>query len=670
MSSTNRQNRWQWRHLSYAVLLLIEGLLFFAVCFPAVEINQFFVRDILRTQEILSGHFIAVGPDFTSGSYAPGPFYYFILAPIVIFTQQAWIILIYLFALKTLIQFFFCRALKKTFSISFFYFYLLLSASPILIRAFYWPNNATLIIPLGQLLGMLALWYYQAPLKQQTRWLVVMAIFWGLTLQVHFSLILAGPLLLFTIGERNRSAQGRLKDTGYFFICVLVSFAPFLNAFYNAHALTNFDGPVFYVNDFGFSFFFKYWGLQVGRTFTSPPQPDQPIVFTWLIFSYTLLKGLWILFSKRVTERNVSERFFLLLTGLTLLMSAWFLLGRVTRYYAILYSLSSIFIMLDIHQVLIRYFKSSKVGFCIAGLIFVLSWYSVYDFHKYLGLKGRCENCLLQTKKICDYMNEHEVSYQDFVSSTYELLEEFNEGSAALTQECFQLKAEMSSKEKKRYLIVHASYLERKTLPAALAALPVEIRNVYQEDRLKLELTTEGFSLYSVSLKGSELAHYGRLTNLTFFYDIDPAFGETYYLSRFRANNKRLSKSQICPTPLFCDLFVLEDFHEGVLTLEFHARVFQTKYDLDPIAGRAQGLKLNYLCDGKPKVLDVISTLGASNGKDQMYSFFTPLVASFEVPCKGVQLQSFKVDKFDLFYTKIGLDHLVNQEYEITSLDP
>jgi hypothetical protein len=167
-------------------------------------------------------------------------------------------------------------------------------------------------------------------------------------------------------------------------------------------------------------------------------------------------------------------------------------------------------------------------------------------------------------------------------------------------------------------------------------------------------------------MKESELASYRRLTNLAFFYEVDPAFGENYYLSKFTANNQQLSRAQICPTPLFCDVFVKDRFENGILTLELQSRIFQTKYDLDPVAARAQGLKLNYLCDGTPKVLDVISTLGASNGQDQNYSFFTPLIASFKIPCNKIQLTSFAVAKIDLFYTKTGMDHLKDQEYKLS----
>ncbi len=660
--------RIDWKYLVYAALIAIDILLFFLICFPAAEMNQYFIRDILRAKELLNGHFISVGPDFTSGNYAPGPFFYFLLSPIVRFTQKADYILIYLFTFKLVIQFYFSRYLEKLFSIPFFYFYLFLSASPIIMRSFYWPNNAALIVPLTQLLCLFAAKYHFALPQYKLRMLLLMSTLLGLSFQVHFSLILALPIFLFLIGDKNSETRGRLKDTGIFFLCLFATLSPFVFSVLNSGSLRLYDGPVFYTNDLGVSFFFKTWGLQVGRTFSNIPELDLFNLFYWFIFIYTVVKGTWIILSKRPHERTFYERLFVRIFTLTLLMSPWILSGRVIRYYSMLYFISYLFFVIELYISISKRTKFVAVPVAIASIGFVLSWTSLYDFYRNLGLVARCESCILQIDKICDYMNDKGISYSDFRNLTYEILENDNEGSAALAKECFVSQEGKSLGEKKRYLLVHSSYLEGELLNLSLENLPLEIRSIYRRDRLQVEIKTEGFYLYSVPFDEGELKKFQRLSNLAFVYEVDPAMGEAYTLARLRQPNAQLLRASFCTASVFCDLYVTMGFDDGVLSLLLQSRIFQTKYDLAPASARAEGIKLNYFCDGKVNALDLVSTIGAADGGDQNSTFFTPLKASYPLPCKNIQLKSLSVDKIRIFYSMTGQDLLVNQEYSLNEI--
>ncbi len=642
----------KWSHFLLLVFVLLDLAFLFLVNFPSVEINPYLLRDMDRALLALQGHFIWVGPDFTSGSFTPGPFYYFTILPALAFVASPFALVAYVMLVKVFSQLIFSLSFSRVLKVPTTVLYLVMSSSAFLLERFIWVNNSSLIAPFVQILAVLAIFFWRSTERKKDIWLLsLIGLLAGGSIQIHFSMVFVLPALIMLIQTKGKKSGHSVQDSSLFIAATLIPMLPFLIVYLNDHYLHMFSGPIFFKNELGIHEFVIDWGrifIKRWRVFHELNIFNLEVI---LIYFYIVLRALWTLW-QRVFKKlswGFSDKLSIYMGLTALAFAGWILSGSYMRYFTVLFVGALALLISDSYHFLSRYFPKKSWTISVFLLICLTVRAEFYQFPKNLGLQGKCESCIFQMKSVCGYFNSQKISYEQFVKSTYELFPKDSHGSLAYLRYCFDQKEGIHSQSNLRYLFVDSDFLkEPKLLKQTIDKMPLEVRSLYSgKESLKVEVQEIGFTLFSI-FSDFPLEPEEQLTNLTYSYQFDPASGQNFILDTLRLRGEQVYKASFCSSPVYCDLFIAASMKERQLRLYFASRAFQTKTSLLPIFGRMRNLKIEVLCDDKPQIISVVSSLGLIAESDQNETFFTPLRLARSMECKSWSLKSVHVDSLEL----------------------
>lgn len=189
-------------------------------------------RDILRAQELLNGNFIFYGPELTGGGNLPGPFYYFLLSPSLLFGLEsvgAWTWMFILLSLGGVLGWYFFRSKYNTLT-AFLWLILYSLALPtiLLTQVFLNPSFSILFIVLINIYTLKA--FGENSQVKRNRAFILACFFVGLAIQLHYSSLpyLFSLILLQIFAKKLKIFSVDLKKF-YLGLCVFgLTLAPFL----------------------------------------------------------------------------------------------------------------------------------------------------------------------------------------------------------------------------------------------------------------------------------------------------------------------------------------------------------------------------------------------------------------------------------------------------------
>lgn len=660
----------KWSRVTLAVLVILDLVFLFTVNYPAVEINPYLLRDIGRAFSILSGHLVLVGSDFTSGSYAPGPFYYLTIAPVLALFGSPFSVVAFSMFVKVAAQALFSVKFSQVTKVPAPVMYLVMSSSAFLLERFIWVNNSSFIGPFIQIFAVLMLIYWHCEEGRNRTWLLFMiSLFVGGSMQTHFSLILLAPFALFVIRAKKPTDANRSRDPLVFTAGLLFTMLPFLVAYINDRYLHFFDGPVFFRNQLGVQEFTKdWWHLfrREWRVFHTLNIFNAEVV---VLYFYILLKSAWLLLKKSRKDLNQFDRIFLINGLLTLLFTAWVLSGSYMRYFTIFFVPALAYLVYDIYHLATKVLRKQYLVFATFVIACMFIRFQFYGFPKNLGHQGKCEACIFQMNAICDYFNSRDISFEQFSKSTYEFFPSDSHGSLYYTHHCFKRQEGVNPENKTKYLFADSDQIsDQNAFVQSLSRLPIEVRPYYSDiNRFKKEIETRGFTFFSVE-QDKPLNTEARYSNLTYSYDIDPAEGEAYSTQSLKKDGYSLHKATFCSSPVFCDLYVSSKLENQKLHLHFGSRMLQIKTELRPINTRIKNLRLEYVCDQKPMTIEVASILGLVTEDQQNETLSTPLEIATPANCTTLDLLAVSMDSVEINANNSKIETRTNERIPLKKL--
>jgi hypothetical protein len=642
--------KFKWSYLVLATLVLLDLAFLFTVNFPAVEINPYLLRDVHRALYILKGHFVFVGPDFTSGSYAPGPFFYLTIMPVLAFMASPFAVVAYMMIVKVIAQLLFSTTFSSVMKVPASVIYLVMSSSAFLLERFIWVNNSSFIGPFVQILAVLSYLYWKSENERRRNWLLlVISLFVGGCFQTHFSLVFVVPAMILLILEKTKSDQKRRKDFLIFAAGIGVSIIPFAIAYVNDRFLHLFSGAIFFRSQLGVKYFAEDWWRIFGKQWKVFSEPDVFKVEVVVVFAYIILRAAWVLWKTRQGGKNFFDKVSIATALMTIAFTGWILSGSYMRYFTVLFVFALAYMTYDAYHLALKGLRNKVWVFVLFLIATSFMRNEFYFFPKNLGLQGKCEDCIRQMTVMCDYFNDKKISFEQFSKSAYELFPTNSHGSLFYLRHCFDKQTGTEPSVHTRYLFADSDFLTSdQVLSQTLEKIPAEVRPFYSDlRRFKKEIQMNGFTLFSVEQE-QVLDLESRYTNLAYSYELDPAVGEKLVIQEQRREGYDLYKASFCDSPVFCDLYISAKRDAQNLQLHFSSRVFQTKTDLAPLNGTVKNLRIDYLCDGKKVSLAIASSLGVSLETHQNEVLFTPLDLKKSIDCKEVSLQSVSLDHLEL----------------------
>lgn len=650
--------KYRWPGLFLLLLVVLDLVFLFLYNYSAVEVNPYLLRDIYRALHIIEGHPILVGPDFTSGSYAPGPFHYLTLVPILTIFKSPFAVIVFAILTKVGAQVLFSVYFSPVMRVPSAIIYLVMSSSAFLLERFIWINNSSFIGPFLQLMAIMLLLYWQSQSRvKRVWWLIAISLFAGGCFQTHFSMIFIIPAILLIIREKGRGKSfGGPQEYILFLGLTLLTFAPFGFAYINDRYIPMFDGPVFFNSQLGIHEFTKDWWRLFARKWQVFYDLNIFNLEVLVVVTYLFSKTSWVLFKSKGNRKTVFDKI-LIYTGISsFIFMAWILSGSYMRYFTVFFVPTLAYMTFDFYNLLLRIFQNKKIPASIlCGILMFAGRNQFHIYPKTLGLQGKCEACVFQMTRICDYFNSRRISFEQFSKATYEFFPSNSHGSLYYLRHCFEKLEGTDPLHRARYLFVDSDYLtDSNILPAMVGRLPSEIRPFYSDmSKYESEIKEPGFTLFSIE-QARPPAEGTRYSNLSYSYEFDPGVGQSFAVSTLVKEGSILYKASFCESPVFCDLYVAAKIREGNLELRFGSRLFQTKTELRPLVGRATQLKIEYLCDQEVKSLEVASTLGIIQEEQQNETLFTPLELRAPANCKEWSLLAVSADLLELSSNNSG----------------
>ena len=176
--------------LQFMGLMFLSMILQYPPYFSPIAVFYVFQeRDILRAQELLNGNFIFFGPELTGGGNLPGPFYYFLLSPSLLFGLEwvgAWTWMFILLSLGGVLGWYFFRSKYNTLT-AFLWLILYSLALPtiLLTQVFLNPSFSILFIVLINIYTLKA--FGENSQVKRNRAFILACFFVGLAIQLHYS---------------------------------------------------------------------------------------------------------------------------------------------------------------------------------------------------------------------------------------------------------------------------------------------------------------------------------------------------------------------------------------------------------------------------------------------------------------------------------------------------
>ncbi len=647
-------------------LAFCEILIHFFITLPGSQVNIYFLRDINRSLELLNGHFIFVGPDFTSGHFLFGPFFYWLLAPVTFFSASPVVVAGYFFTIKVTAQILFSDYFARNLKIPFLFIYLIISSVPFFCFPLSWPNNAALIAPAIQFACIGVYSFYSN--KFSLRLLVVNSLLLALLMQIHFSLALLWPFYITIVFLKEQESKLRVKYLCILFLTFLLSLTPFIVSILAAYFSTGW-APIIFSSDLGIFYFFRNWAeLLVKHIFNAKIfelatyRGKEYFFDLFFVYIYLILRGLWHYFNRKYNSKL--EMYCIITVIIALFFVPW-LFTDTYRYLIPVYSFSLFIFMYDL-SLFISKSKRKKILFIAIGLIVAFMGRAL-NYTRSLNLKNEqaCFSCFAQLQTICDYFNSKNISFEEFSSRTYQIVNRINEGGLYSAEYCFDKRVGISKEEHASYLFISSS----ESLENSLENLPPEIRTKFKLASLRLEVNRPGFKLFKQNnLEDWTDQTQQRLSNLTNPYEIDPAFGVLGVERKLGRSDNEIFFSRLCRLPFFCDVFIVKRNVPDGLNLYFHSRLFQSIYLLKPVVGFAANLSVDFKCDTKVLSMRVASRLGTFENYFQNQTLFMPIGAYQKVKCSSVELLAITIEKLEIFYPYYKKYELEKVAFPILSL--
>lgn len=176
--------------LKFLGLMFLTILLLFPLRFFIATVFFIFQdRDLSRAHELLNGNFIFFGPELTGGGNLPGPFYYFLLAPVLSLGfgwMGAWCWMIILLALGGVVGWYFFRSEFDSLT-AFLWLFVFAFICPIaqVIEIFVNPSFSVLFTVLINIYILKAFSENNRNKREQA--FVLACFFVGLSIQLHYS---------------------------------------------------------------------------------------------------------------------------------------------------------------------------------------------------------------------------------------------------------------------------------------------------------------------------------------------------------------------------------------------------------------------------------------------------------------------------------------------------
>ena len=409
------------RAMQCLALAVVDFALTLHFHLPYLEINPYLARDIRRTQEILGGNMVWAGPDTLSGGYLPGPFFYLTLAPIVAFTANIALVCIYILALRVVSQLGACLFFERVTKVPAYFSYLLLAASPAILRNYTWPTNASMALTL---LPILLVSLYCLRLEFSRGKLAGVAVLLGLLIQVHYSFMACWLPIALILWEQKRRWGEYFLSAG----CVVIPLVPYLIVRFIQPEQGPHFNDVTSNSEFLLHSFLRSFERISMANLAGNFSPHK--VENMLLCSYLIARSIWIGFRGPRDAFSVLC-FFLAACGVAL--AGWIIVDFNARYTMLWHYFALSFLAFDAWRILSKRGRSLQLVALVAivglgGVSRVVN-YQHSEFRTAIPTLGDFE-------RVCEYFNGQKIGFQTFLNSTYEW--DPNESSFYFAKHCFE----------------------------------------------------------------------------------------------------------------------------------------------------------------------------------------------------------------------------------------
>lgn len=607
------------------IFLLILFELFFSLIFiwPHMEVNPYLMRDILRATALLSGKIIFVGPDTIGGGYSPGPFFYILLAPILVLSSSYKFVCLCFLLLRLPAHFYLSALMERITKTPAWFFYLGYLLFLLFLTALFWPTNASFVEILFPFGIYVSYRFFQSTGSAELKYWVLSAFCVGLASQVHYSMLHWSFLFLILLIQKRKGAISFLIYLALYFFSLAVACAPFLYFKWLNHLHPEIMTGLF-PNHLDLSFFTNRWRYSYRQLFSFDwskiSERRIEAIFISLYLGYAAIA--WPLLAKK---QFPSYLYSLVLCALIIvaLHGGW-TLGILAidgepphRYLELAYCFAVLPLMAELWPLTLR----PVVGKLLIAFCFFMLGHHAYALWAKLPDRLDYNNITLSDMdSLCAHFNERHVNFLTFRFNAFEIQDPLrNESSFELLGHCFMQKGPLNLEHPYRYLLVKKS----KTPPDFWPPL-------WQKQE-ELELETKNFFLYKRT--ATEGAREIFSTNLNFSYDIDPAIlnnSESPHLPTGLydelTEGTDIYEARLCDHPALCSAFLFvraEKDHVNVLLV---SRSLQTKWAMPPMPIHLTNVKLQYLCGSEENSTLLAASIGTDDIKRQNRTVNPPLL--------------------------------------------
>ncbi len=646
--------------------------------------NPYWLRDLIRAEAILQGHFPIVGPDTLPGGFSLGSFFYFlILPPVAIWGVNPETAVVYTLALKTVSLVAIAWWLGREFQSSKALFFLLLAA-PTLVMQSYWITNASYIIILMPVLIFVFLKYARSTIENERTNLAVATFTAGLFCSIHLTFLYSFLFLVLIIVQRSSSFRKKIEMFLIAIGALILVMSPFILAFWNSRYGPVFDGPHFHTlgSELG-----DYFSRIRSRLKNGAIEIDIFNLNRWqieylLVYSYLILRVLFFRFFKRSLWLRMFNREVCLIVLIGSLNFIWFVSNNSFRYQNFGLYLGLLVVAIDL--ALCQKKAIRILAICLFTGYFVQVRHQI--FYKPSARPSTVSNKYAEfnigeVRKVCDFFNQKKISFSSFLRQSFEIMPSLNDFSFWSSGYCFDRLNSEEQDLNQRYLIVHNSLWDSELgRLSQKISLPDELEESIGGQRLNVEFVSENFVILGYQSKTSSLDNFLQLGNLTFMYEVDPGQALAPQFDRFIQQysfaseaETKISEFRLCDNPVFCSVYVLSQYDGRRLRVLLISRILQAFFRLPPVSAVLRDLKMHIRCDEKEFEYNLASRLGTTSGVgsslvDPELNFRTPLLLSRELSCRQVEILGFSSAKASVNVNYKVFDKL-NVRHQLQNVD-